>query len=66
MAQSKVLKGLKAELEKMRGEWPVIVHNSKGTITYRWLVALAQGTIKDPGVSKIEALCRALGRPLVW
>lgn len=41
-------------LEAARGTWPQIAQETG--LNYEWLVTVAQGGIRDPGVQKIQRL----------
>jgi hypothetical protein len=47
---------VKRELECRRGQWPAICGETG--LSYDWLTKLMRGVIRDPGISKIDALQR--------
>lgn len=45
---------IRNELQPRRGDWPAIC--TATGLSYWWLTKLAQGRIREPGLSKIERL----------
>lgn len=56
MTKKSLLETVIENLNKNAGSWPLIAEESG--VSYHTLTKIASGAIKDPGVSKVEALAR--------
>lgn len=45
---------IRSELQLRRGDWPTLCRATG--LSYWWLIKLAQGRIREPGLTKIERL----------
>lgn len=52
--KEKLLTYVLRELQAKKGSWPTIARETN--LDYSWLTKLAQGSIDDPGVQKIQKL----------
>lgn len=58
MDNPSLLHQMKTRLSAAKGRWPLIAKTAG--VDYVWLFKVAQGRIKDPGVSKVERVISAL------
>ena len=54
MGKLSLLESVKENLNSNTGSWPQI--SKKSGVAYHTLIKIASGAIKDPGVSKVQAL----------
>ncbi len=57
---------LRGELRRRKGEWPQIAKQSKGALTYRWIVSFAGEEVNgEPIITNVISLADALGLNIV-
>lgn len=56
-----IVEGVRQELIRNKGDWPRLAAVSKGSITYRWIVAFSGGQIKDPQFTTLRRVASYLG-----
>lgn len=54
------VQSIRSRLQARRGEWPAIAEATG--LSYWWVMKVAQGQIKEPGISKAERLVAELDR----
>lgn len=60
-SKTSVVEQVRRELRANRGDWPRLSKLTGGKISYRWLIAFAAGTIREPSFTRLVSLASYLG-----
>lgn len=58
---NEILDKVRAELRKCRSKWMLLSRLTKRQLSYRWIVGVARGEIREPSFQKICLLAPYIG-----